>query len=178
MAQVLGLGWAGAKWGDPQAGSCSLSTIALPEDFCSRTCTSSMWAMKSHHFHNRRTCVARGLRHRWLSQACMQHSATIRPKGHLAAFTPLVPHLIACLCPFTGGSLPVAGAGPPHAAQGCCASSLPSLSYRPSLSHQKRVFNPSYIDLFPGPREHATAHFIEIQLLVASDVKDQPEFLL
>lgn len=162
MAQVLGLGWVGAKRGDPQAGSWSLSTIALPEDFCSRTRTSSMWAMKSHHFHNWRTCVARGLRHGWLSQATVQHSARIRPKGHLAAFTLLVPHLIASLCSFTGGSLPVAGAGPHHAAQGCCASSLPSLSYRPSLSHQKRVFNPSHIYFFPRPPEPATAHFIEI----------------
>jgi len=63
----------------------------------------------------------------------------------------------------------VAGGGLHCEAQGLCASSLPSLSHRHSLSHQKYVLIPSHTSFFPGAQEPATAHFIEIQplLLVA-----------
>lgn len=92
-------------WAERTAGWETLWPLS-PWQFCNRTHISTTWKTKSQLLYNPRTFVATGLRHRWLSQAYMEHSARIKHRGHLAAFTPLVSHSIACIWPFTGGSLP------------------------------------------------------------------------
>lgn len=73
MAQALKLWWVGAEQGGLQAENHSMGITALPGGFCSRTHTSSMWAMKSHHIQDPRTCVITGLRHGSLSTAYCFH---------------------------------------------------------------------------------------------------------